>query len=315
MTAPATHSAKPRLIRTTKDLQAWSDGCRRDGRTIAMVPTMGALHAGHLSLVKAAAEKADAVVVSIFVNPTQFGPGEDFDAYPRTEAADVEKLTGHGVEVVFAPNAAEMYPDGFATTVTVGGPSAGLETDFRPHFFAGVATVVTKLLLAARPHYAVFGEKDYQQLLVVKRLARDLNIGTEIVGRPTVREADDLALSSRNAYLDAPAPPRRQPPAGGAATCGDRAGGRRACRSRPCRRPRRAGARGLRGRLSLAVRRGKRFPRPAPTPPAAFWSPPASARRATDRQHGRCCRVTGRLRVWPMWILRPILRDGVCAAS
>ncbi|MEI2384137.1 pantoate--beta-alanine ligase [Breoghania sp. JC706] len=205
MTAPATHSATPRLIRTTQDLQAWSDGCRRDGRTIAMVPTMGALHAGHLSLVKAAAEKADAVVVSIFVNPTQFGPGEDFDAYPRTEAADVEKLTGHGVEVVFAPNAAEMYPDGFATTVTVGGPSAGLETDFRPHFFAGVATVVTKLLLAARPHYAVFGEKDYQQLLVVKRLARDLNIGTEIVGRPTVREADDLALSSRNAYLDAAA--------------------------------------------------------------------------------------------------------------
>ncbi|PTW61490.1 pantothenate synthetase [Breoghania corrubedonensis] len=201
MTAPAT----PRLIRTTKDLQAWSDSCRMDGRSIAMVPTMGALHAGHLSLVEAAAAKADAVVVSIFVNPTQFGPGEDFDAYPRTEASDVEKLTGRGVEVVFAPNAAEMYPEGFATTITVDGPASGLETDFRPHFFAGVATVVTKLLLAARPHHAFFGEKDYQQLLVVKRLSRDLNIGTEIVGRPTVREADDLALSSRNAYLDAPA--------------------------------------------------------------------------------------------------------------
>ncbi len=167
-----------------------------------MVPTMGTLHAGHLSLVEAAAAKADAVVVSTFVNPTQFGPSEDFDAYPRTEAEDVKKLTGRGVDVVFAPNAAEMYPQGFATSVTVGGPAAGLETDFRPHFFAGVATVVTKLLLAARPHFAFFGEKDYQQLLVVKRLTADLNIGTEIIGRPTVREADDLGLSSRNAYLD-----------------------------------------------------------------------------------------------------------------
>ncbi|WP_321345776.1 pantoate--beta-alanine ligase [Breoghania sp.] len=192
-------------MRTTAELQAWSDSCRKQDRSIAMVPTMGALHEGHLSLVDAAKAKADAIVVSIFVNPTQFGPGEDFDAYPRTEASDLAKLEGHGVEVVFAPNAAQMYPDGFATSISVGGPSMGLETDFRPHFFAGVATVVAKLLLAARPHYAFFGEKDYQQLLVVRRMTRDLNIGTEIVGNPTVREADGLALSSRNAYLDADA--------------------------------------------------------------------------------------------------------------
>ncbi|WP_321503050.1 pantoate--beta-alanine ligase [Breoghania sp.] len=205
MTAPARSKASPLVIRTTNELQAWSDSCRQQGRTIAMVPTMGALHEGHLSLVDAAAKAADVVVVSIFVNPTQFGPGEDFDAYPRTETADLEKLKGHAVEVVFAPNAAQMYPEGFATSISVGGPSMGLETDFRPHFFSGVATVVAKLLLAARPHFAVFGEKDYQQLLVVRRMTRDLNIGTEIIGCPTLREADGLALSSRNAYLDAPA--------------------------------------------------------------------------------------------------------------
>jgi pantoate--beta-alanine ligase len=167
---------------------------------IAMVPTMGALHDGHLSLVRAAA--APTVVVSIFVNPTQFAPHEDFDAYPRTLESDVKKLAGVGSPIVFAPTAREMYPEGFATTVTVGGPSAGLETDFRPHFFAGVATVVAKLLLAALPDRAIFGEKDYQQLLVVKRLAKDLGLATEIVGAPIAREPDGLAMSSRNAYLD-----------------------------------------------------------------------------------------------------------------
>src|SRR6185312_3941509 len=164
---------------------------------VAMVPTMGALHDGHLSLVTAA--KKPTVVVSIFVNPTQFAPHEDFDAYPRDLGRDIAKLETVGTPLIFAPTAREMYPHGFATTVTVGGPSAGLETDFRPHFFAGVATVVAKLLLAALPDAAVFGEKDYQQLLVVKRLAKDLGLPTEILGAPIARAADGLALSSRNA--------------------------------------------------------------------------------------------------------------------
>jgi len=163
---------------------------------------MGALHDGHLSLVAEAARHAPRSVVSIFVNPTQFAPNEDFAAYPRTLKADMAKLAGR-TDIVFAPSAAEMYPDGFATTITVGGPSAGLESDFRPHFFAGVATVVAKLLLAAMPDVAVFGEKDYQQLLVVRRLAADLGLPARIMGAPTLREADGLAMSSRNAYLDA----------------------------------------------------------------------------------------------------------------
>jgi pantoate--beta-alanine ligase len=186
------------VIHTIADLRAALAPLRREG--IAMVPTMGALHDGHLSLVTAA--KQPTVVVSIFVNPTQFAPHEDFDAYPRDLGGDIAKLETVGTPLVFAPTAREMYPHGFATTVTVGGPSAGLETDFRPHFFAGVATVVAKLLLAALPDVAVFGEKDYQQLLVVKRLATDLGLPTEIAGAPTAREADGLALSSRNAYLD-----------------------------------------------------------------------------------------------------------------
>ena len=165
-----------------------------------MVPTMGALHAGHVSLVSEARKHAEHVVVSIFVNPTQFAPHEDFDAYPRTLDADLAKL-GDAVAIVFAPTAREMYPDGYATTITVKGPSHGLETDFRPHFFAGVATVVAKLLIAASPDVAVFGEKDYQQLLVVQRLARDLALPTQVLGAPTLREADGLAMSSRNAYL------------------------------------------------------------------------------------------------------------------
>ncbi len=165
-----------------------------------MVPTMGALHEGHVSLVTEAKKHAAHVVVSIFVNPTQFAPHEDFDAYPRTLEADMARL-GDGAAIVFAPTAREMYPDGHATTITVGGPSHGLETDFRPHFFAGVATVVAKLLIAASPDIAVFGEKDYQQLLVVQRLVRDLALPTQVLGAPTLREADGLAMSSRNAYL------------------------------------------------------------------------------------------------------------------
>jgi pantoate--beta-alanine ligase len=167
---------------------------------IGMVPTMGALHAGHVSLVTETRKHADHVVVSIFVNPTQFAPHEDFDAYPRTLEADMAKL-GSAADIVFAPSARDMYPEGHATTIAVGGPAAGLESDFRPHFFAGVATVVTKLLIAAMPDIAMFGEKDYQQLLVVQQLARDLALPTCILGAATLREADGLAMSSRNAYL------------------------------------------------------------------------------------------------------------------
>ena len=185
------------VVSTIAELRAALAPKRAGG--IAMVPTMGALHDGHLSLVRQAG--APTVVVSIFVNPTQFAPHEDFDAYPRDLSGDIAKLETAGSPIIFAPGAREMYPDGFATTVTVGGPSMGLETDFRPHFFAGIATVVAKLLLAALPDAAVFGEKDYQQLLVVKRLARDLGLPTEIIGAPILREADGLAMSSRNAYL------------------------------------------------------------------------------------------------------------------
>jgi pantoate--beta-alanine ligase len=173
------------------------------GEKIALVPTLGALHPGHLSLVTAARTRAAHVVVSIFVNPTQFAPHEDFGSYPRTLEAD-RALLGDAADLIFAPTTAEMYPDGFATTVSVKGPSAGLETDFRPHFFDGVATVVAKLLIAAAPDIALFGEKDYQQLLVVRRLVRDLDLPIEIVAAPILREADGLAMSSRNAYLTPP---------------------------------------------------------------------------------------------------------------
>lgn len=190
-----------RLLTTTAALRDALKPWR--ARPIAMVPTMGALHDGHLSLVAEAARQAPRVVVSIFVNPTQFAPHEDFAAYPRTLEADMEKLDGKA-DIVFAPAAVEMYPAGFATTITMDGPARGLESDFRPHFFSGVATVVAKLLLAAMPDIALFGEKDYQQLLVVRRLAADLALDTHIAGVPTLREADGLAMSSRNVYLSAP---------------------------------------------------------------------------------------------------------------
>ncbi len=176
---------------------------RADGYSVALVPTMGALHEGHLSLVDLAATQADRVIVSLFVNPTQFAAHEDLDAYPRTETEDAEKLAVRACHLIYAPSADEVYPDGFATRVSVDGVGDGLESDHRPHFFSGVATVVAKLLLQAMPDYAVFGEKDYQQLLVVRRLVRDLDLPVEIVPGPTVREADGLAMSSRNAYLTA----------------------------------------------------------------------------------------------------------------
>ena len=193
----------PNVLRDVPALREQVRGWRRAGETVALVPTMGALHEGHLALVRLVRAEADRVVVSIFVNPKQFAPSEDFSRYPRDEANDLAKLGGVGTDAVFAPTLPAMYPEGFATTVTVGGPAEGLESAFRPHFFAGVATVVTKLLLQAQADVAVFGEKDFQQLRVVERLARDLDIPTRIVAAPTVREPDGLALSSRNAYLSA----------------------------------------------------------------------------------------------------------------
>ena len=187
--------------RTVADLRAHVAPWCKAGESIALVATMGALHAGHLSLVTLAKSKADRVVVSIFVNPIQFGPREDFSTYPRDEAGDIEKLRAAGVDLVFAPNTAEMYPAGFSTKVSIGDLTEDLCGANRPNHFDGVATVVTKLLLQCAPDMAIFGEKDYQQLLVIKHLVRDLNVPVEVLGGDIVREKDGLALSSRNAYL------------------------------------------------------------------------------------------------------------------
>jgi pantoate--beta-alanine ligase len=189
------------IARTAHDLRAQISVWRGGGETVALVPTMGALHEGHLSLIRLGHEKADRVIASLFVNPTQFAPNEDFDAYPRSEARDAELLAEAGCDLLYAPDADEMYPQGFSTTVTVAGVSEPLDGQARPHHFAGVATVVAKLLLQARPDVGVFGEKDYQQLQVIRRMVRDLDIGVDIVGGPTARAPDGLALSSRNAYL------------------------------------------------------------------------------------------------------------------
>ncbi len=199
--AGAPDKASPAIVRGVGDLRTAVAGFHRDGHRVALVPTMGALHSGHMALVAAAREAAARTVVSIFVNPTQFGPTEDLAAYPRNDAEDLRKLADASVDLVFMPAAGEMYGAGFATTVNVAGPGAGLESAARPHFFAGVATVVGKLLLQCLPDIAVFGEKDYQQLQVVRRMVRDLDIPSEILAIPTVREADGLACSSRNEYL------------------------------------------------------------------------------------------------------------------
>jgi len=190
------------VARTPAALTEALASARADGLTVGFVPTMGALHEGHLSLITAAKKRTDVVVASIFVNPAQFAPGEDFDAYPRREARDAGLLADASCDLLYVPDRAAMYPDGFATTVTMAGPAEGLEAAIRPHFFHGVATVVAKLLIQVRPDVAVFGEKDYQQLLVIRRLATDLDLGVDIVGAPTTRETDGLAMSSRNAYLD-----------------------------------------------------------------------------------------------------------------
>lgn len=192
----------PLVVRTPTDLAAATAQARADGSTIGFAPTMGALHAGHAALVSRIVARGDVAVASIFVNPAQFAPSEDLARYPRDEDGDLAALAACGCAIAYLPTAQAMYPEGFATRIQVDGPSAGLETDFRPHFFSGVATVVAKLFLQVRPDYAVFGEKDYQQLLVVRRLAADLDLGVRVEAAPTMREADGLAMSSRNRYLD-----------------------------------------------------------------------------------------------------------------
>ncbi|MCW5691469.1 MAG: pantoate--beta-alanine ligase [Pseudolabrys sp.] len=193
---------RPQVLRTVAALRRAMAPYRKTGRGVALVPTMGALHAGHLKLVAEARKRARRVVVSIFVNPTQFAPTEDFGSYPRTFDADMTALAALKVDAVWAPTAAEMYPEGFATRVAPEGAAlAGLEDKFRPHFFGGVATVVTKLFTQVQPDFAMFGQKDYQQLRVVTQMASDLDLPLKVVGIPTVREKDGLALSSRNVYL------------------------------------------------------------------------------------------------------------------
>lgn len=193
------------VVRALRDLRATIRGWRRKGNTIALVPTMGALHAGHMSLVKLAKKRANRVVVSIFVNPAQFGPNEDFEAYPRDEQGDWHRLADANADLLYAPAVGEIYPDDFSTRVEVIGITSGLEGASRPRHFAGVTTVVAKLFLQCLPDVAVFGEKDYQQLLIIRQLVKDLDMPISIVGGPTLRETDGLALSSRNAYLDASA--------------------------------------------------------------------------------------------------------------
>lgn len=191
-----------KIVRTQKALREQVSDWRMNGKTIAFVPTMGALHTGHMSLVNLAHKKADRIIVSIFVNPTQFAPDEDFESYPRTEKGDVEQLRKAGCDLVYIPRKGSMYNAHHATHVKVGGVAEGLETDHRPSFFEGVALVVTKLLNRVAPDIAIFGEKDYQQLATIRRLVEDLDMPIDIVGAKIARDQHGLALSSRNKYFD-----------------------------------------------------------------------------------------------------------------
>ncbi len=193
---------RPLVVRSVPALRKITSRYRAKGETVALVPTMGALHDGHLSLVRVAHRRAKRVIVSIFVNPAQFAPSEDFKTYPRSFNTDLAMLAALKVDLIWAPTVAAMYPEGFATKIAPEGPAlVGLEDRFRPHFFGGVATVVSKLFLQTTPDFAIFGEKDYQQLRVVTRMARDLDLPLRVIGVPTAREKDGLAMSSRNAYL------------------------------------------------------------------------------------------------------------------
>lgn len=196
-----TAGSKLFVARTRAEARAWTADARRRGLRTAFVPTMGALHDGHLSLVRMGLERADAVVASIFVNPTQFSANEDFSTYPRAEERDLALLAEAGCTMCYCPSAAEIYPPGDSTRVLVRDLSHILEGEIRPHFFEGVATVVSRLFIHLTPDVAIFGEKDFQQLLVIRRMSQDFGLPVEIVGAPTARESDGLAMSSRNAYL------------------------------------------------------------------------------------------------------------------
>ena len=192
----------PKILRTVPSLRRALEPYRKAGASIALVPTMGALHRGHMALVREARRRAKRVVVSIFVNPTQFAPHEDFASYPRSFATDLKALRAEKIDAVWAPAVEAMYPDGFATRLAPEGPAkAGLEDEYRPHFFGGVATVVAKLFTQVSPDFAFFGQKDYQQLRIVTQIAKDFDLPVKVIGVPTVREPDGLALSSRNVYL------------------------------------------------------------------------------------------------------------------
>ncbi len=199
----ASSPAHPLTVRTLPDLRREMAKLRKDKGKVGFVPTMGALHEGHLTLVRHARSVSDVVAVSIFVNPLQFAPTEDLDRYPRQEAADIALLRDAGCDLVYLPTPDVLYPKGFASRIEMAGPGLGLESDFRPQFFSGVATVVAKLFNQVRPDVAVFGEKDFQQLAVIRAMVRDFDMDIDVVGFPTVREKDGLALSSRNAYLSA----------------------------------------------------------------------------------------------------------------
>jgi pantoate--beta-alanine ligase len=197
-------ASRLKIVRAVPALRRALELYRKSGDRIALVPTMGALHRGHMALVREARRRAKRVVVSIFVNPTQFAPNEDFASYPRSFTTDLEALREAKVDLVWAPSVEAMYPAGFATRLAPeGAAKVGLEDEFRPHFFGGVATVVAKLFTQVSPHFALFGQKDYQQLRVITQMAADLNLAVKVIGVPTVREADGLALSSRNVYLSA----------------------------------------------------------------------------------------------------------------
>ena len=192
-----------KVVRTAAELRETVSGWHKQDLDVGLVPTMGALHEGHLSLIKLAKGCSDRTVASLFVNPTQFAPHEDFDAYPRNEADDLRKFKAAGTDLVYAPPVSELYPDGHSTSVSVAGISQLLEGEARPHFFTGVATVVSMLFHQVRPQRAVFGEKDYQQLCVIRRMVRDLHLPVDVLGGETIREPDGLAMSSRNKYLTA----------------------------------------------------------------------------------------------------------------
>jgi pantoate--beta-alanine ligase len=277
-----------RVLRTPAELAEWTETARRQGRRLGLVPTMGLLHRGHLSLMEACRERVDSTVVSIFVNPTQFGPSEDLARYPRDLEGDLHKCREAGMDAVFTPDPDAMYPPGHRTYVEVTSLQDSLCGAHRPGHFRGVATVVTQLFALARPHLAVFGEKDWQQLQIIRRLALDLHLGVEVVGMPIVREADGLALSSRNAYLSPPERARALALSRGLRSAqarwsaGERGPRRSGTRSGPssgrrrCGGLRRAGGPGD----ARAARAGAAARRPAPGGGLRGHDP-------ADRQHGR----------------------------